>query len=958
MRASYDRTAFGLLSKKVQLALRKRGFEKPTEPQERVIPLILKGKNVLLIAPTASGKTEAALLPILSLMVEREASTPGIKLLYITPLRALNRDMLDRFHWWAEELGLRVGVRHGDTETAERSRQARNPPDILITTPETLQAILSGRVLRKHLASLKWVVVDEVHELVDDKRGTQLSLSMERLRFVVGHDFQVVGLSATVGSPEEVAKFLVGEGRAVEVVRVSVARNMKLKVLYVKPEPEDEELAKKLNTHVEVAARLRKMRELIEQHKSTLVFVNTRSMAEVLSSRFKVWDISLPIDVHHGSLSKSSRITAEKGLKKGELKGLVCTSSLELGIDVGTVELVIQYMSPRQVTRLIQRVGRAGHRLGLTAKGVVFTADPDDTLEAMVICRKALKEELEPVRIPEKPYDVLCHQIAALLMLKSKWKAQQIRELYAKAYPYRDLTPEELHEVLTYMHNRFPRLAWYDPSDGAVLKPRRTRFLYRYFFGHLSMIPEEKQYLVVDESSGTAIGLLDEAFMAEYGEVGVKFVFRGSLWMIKRIEGDRIYVAPIQDPTGAIPSWIGEEIPVPYEVAQEVGALRARVEELLKQGKKLMSIAKAISKEYPADLETVLSAIAEVEQQVKGKHPVPTHRRILVESLGNTVVVHTHLGTLGNRALARLLADALAELVGETIGVQQDPYRIILNSPIPLKANMVRKILVGLVEEDVEERIEEVAERTGLFKRRLIHVARRFGALPEDFDYSSVSLRKLVEAFRGTIVYKEALKELKTKDLDTQVVELFFEKLLSNDLEIVAVDRMEPSPMTASALEKLSKKLELVPPERMHRVILESAKSRLLSETRLFVCADCWSWMDYIRVLDLPPQPRCPICRSKAIGLVDLYEEKVAKVAEKMRKGSKLSKNEQRIADRIIRSAELVERYGKKAVVALVAKGLRYDEVEEILEEAKEMNDDFFQAIVEAEKRALKRRFY
>ena len=430
--------AFDLLVKPVRRLIEQKGFTKPTEPQEKTIPRILVGKNVLLISPTATGKTEAAFLPVLSMLL-REPKTPGIKVLYITPLRALNRDMLERLQWWCNSLDIKLAVRHGDTETKERLRQSRSPPDILITTPETLQAILSGWVLRQHLQSLRWTIIDEVHELADSKRGSQLSLALERIRNLIGKDFQMIGLSATIGSPDKVAKFLVGNNRPVEIIRVPVAKMVKLQVIYPKPTEEDVRLASKIYTHPEVAARLRIIRDYMSKRKSVLLFTNTRSIAEVLASRFKVWDIDFPISIHHGSLAKLSRITAEAGLKRGELKGLISTSSLELGIDVGHIDFVIQYMSPRQVTRLIQRVGRAGHTYGNVAEGLIIGMDSDDTLEALAITRRALKEDLEPVEIPDKPYDVLTHQIAGLMLKTRRLEFREVLEVSTQSSAIRKL---------------------------------------------------------------------------------------------------------------------------------------------------------------------------------------------------------------------------------------------------------------------------------------------------------------------------------------------------------------------------------------------------------------------------------------------------------------------------------------------------------------------------------------
>ncbi|MEM2989238.1 MAG: DEAD/DEAH box helicase [Candidatus Bathyarchaeia archaeon] len=465
---STDFGAFSLLSEPLREAVRDFGFSSPTRAQEEAIPLIMRGENVLLISPTASGKTEASILPVLNGLIN-ERPGPGIKVLYITPLRALNRDLLDRLEWWCNRLGLRVGVRHGDTEARERSSQARNPPDLLITTPETLQAMLTGRLMKRNLRALRCVIVDELHELAEDKRGSQLSLALERIRWLVGRDFQLIGLSATIGSPDIVGKFLVGVDRPVRVVKVPFERRVKLKVLYPTPTASDEELASKLYTRPEVAARLRVMRKLISAHESTLLFTNTRSIAEVLASRFRIWDGEFPISIHHGSLAKPSRISAERGLKGGELKGLVCTSSLELGIDVGRIDFVIQYMSPRQVTRLIQRVGRSGHRIGHIAEGIIVAMDSDDTLEALAIARRALKEELEPVDIPPKPYDALAHQIAGLLLKNRRLEFDEILKIFRGAYPYEDLTIEDIEKILRYMHQRFPRLAWVSFEDKVVL---------------------------------------------------------------------------------------------------------------------------------------------------------------------------------------------------------------------------------------------------------------------------------------------------------------------------------------------------------------------------------------------------------------------------------------------------------------------------------------------------------
>jgi len=947
-----------MLVKPVRRLVEQKGFPKPTEPQEKTIPKILEGKNVLLISPTATGKTEAAFLPVISMLLQAQ-QTPGIKVLYITPLRALNRDLLERLEWWCNNLDIKLAVRHGDTDTKERTRQSRSPPDILITTPETLQAILSGWILRQHLQSLKWVIIDEVHELADSKRGSQLSLALERVRNLIGRDFQMIGLSATIGSPEKVASFLVGNNRSAEIIRVPVAKMVRLQVIFPRPGDEDARLAGQLYTHPEVAARLRIIRDYMSKHKSVLLFTNTRAVSEVLASRFKVWDIDFPVSIHHGSLAKSSRIAAETGLKRGELKGLIATSSLELGIDVGRIDLVIQYMSPRQVTRLIQRVGRAGHSVGRVAEGVVIGMDSDDTLEALVIARRALKEELEPVEVPPKPYDVLTHQIAGLLLKNRRLEFNEILEIARNAYPYQSLTLEDIEKVLKYMHQRFPRLAWVSFEDKVVLKPQRTKALFEYYFDNLSMIPEEKQFLVVDESSDSSIGVLDEAFMAEYGKAGTKFIIRGSPWQIMHTTEDKVYVRPIDDPTGSIPSWIGEEIPVPFEVAQEVASIRGFVEEKIRSGLSPEEISALLSKQYPADNGTILRALAETIEQVNMGVAVPTEKRIVFEDWEEFVIIHANFGSLTNRALAQLLGQILSEKLGHGIVVQHDPYRIFVQTIG--SANAVRIIEVfdelrNMPEQLVKDTLTKSTVKTGLFKRRVIHVARRFGALKKWADFSNVSLQKIITSFEGTPIYEEGLKEVFTKDLDAENLVHVLRKIRDGEIQLQALETGgNATPVARVGIERVSMKTDLIPPERMRAVLVESAKARLLSETSNFICTNCWDYLEMIRIKDLPDKPKCPRCGSQALGLLKVEEEKALPLIEK--KGQKLAQAEEKLQAQAMQTSQLIAKYGKVAAVALSARKVQPLEVAGVLEKEPKLTDRFYELVLEAERKTLSRRF-
>jgi ATP-dependent Lhr-like helicase len=948
---------FDMLVKPVRRLIEQKGFSKPTEPQEKTIPKILEGKNVLLISPTATGKTEAAFLPVLSNLL-KEPKTPGIKVLYITPLRALNRDLLERLQWWCNNLDIRLAVRHGDTEAKERTRQSRSPPDILITTPETLQAILSGWVLRQHLQALKWVVIDEVHELAESKRGSQLSLALERVRRLVGKDFQMIGLSATIGSPEKVAQFLVGNNRPFEIIRTPVAKDIRLQVIYPKPTEEDVRFAAKIYTHPEVAARLRIIRDYMSKHKSVLLFTNTRSISEVLASRFKVWDIDFPISIHHGSLAKLSRIAAETGFKRGEIKGLIATSSLELGIDIGSIDLVIQYMSPRQVTRLIQRVGRAGHTYGHMSEGIIIGMDSDDTLEALVIARRALNEELEPVTIPDKPYDVLVHQIAGLMLKNRRLEFGEVLEFARRAAPYENLTIEDVAKAFKYMHERFPRLAWVSFEDQVALKPQRSKALFEYYFDNLSMIPVEKQFIVIDESTDSSIGVLDEAFIAEYGKPGTKFIIRGSPWQIMHATEDKVYVRPVDDPTGSIPSWIGEEIPVPYEVAQELAEIRGLVEEKMRSGLSPEDVSALLSERYSADCETILHALAETAEQVHRGLPVPTRKRILVEDWGEFVIIHSNFGSLINRALAQFIGEVLSDKLGRGIVVQHDPYRIFVQTMGSMSAERLVEVfdeVKDMAPQAIRETLTRSTVKTGLFKRRVIQVARRFGALKKWADFSNISIQKLISSFEGTPIYEEGLKEVFSKDIDADGLVMVLRRLHDGDVCLRVVQTGgEATPVARVGIERVSMKTDLIPPEKMRAVLVAAAKARLLNETGNFICTNCWDYMETIRIKDLPDKPQCPRCGSYTLGMLKVEEEKAIPLIEKK---DHFAKNEEKMRLRARQTAELIEKYGKAAVVALSARRVLTSDVAGVLAKEPNLSDSFYELVMEAERKVLSKRF-
>src|SRR5437899_6113634 len=418
---------------------------------------------------------------------------------------------------------------------------AARPPDFLITTPETLQAILPGKRMRQHLRHVKAVVIDEVHELAGNRRGVQLTVGLERLREVRPDGFQRIGLSATVGNPEEISRFL-GGSEPVRIVQIPLSKETRYKIEYPTPSEEDQELARRLYTAPEAAARLALVSDLVDAHDSTLIFVNSRVNAEMLGSKFNLMDQN--IMVHHGSLPKEERVRAEEAFKARQVKGLVCTSTLELGIDIGSVDLVVQYMSPRQVSSLVQRVGRSGHSLTRTSQGVLVSVSTEDLLESIGVIELAKEGRLEPTVIHCRALDVLAHQIAGFLMDSGgSISLSRAKSIINRAYPYQDLEDGPIDKVIEFMR----KMGYLKRDDATLYRTSRTRF---YYFENLSMIPDERRYLVVDLTSQQNVGILGEEFMITKARIGLNFIVKGRVWQIKQITDDgKVYVLPIIDPT-------------------------------------------------------------------------------------------------------------------------------------------------------------------------------------------------------------------------------------------------------------------------------------------------------------------------------------------------------------------------------------------------------------------------
>jgi len=947
---------YDLLIKPVREALTKLGFSEPTAPQTKAIPPILNGENVLLIAPTGSGKTEAVLLPIFSNFVQQEDKR-GISILYVTPLRALNRDMVKRLSFWAMKLGIAVEVRHGDTEIKIRRRQALKPPNMLVTTPETLQAILPGARMQQHLGHVRHVIIDEVHELAEDKRGVQLTVVLERLFELTKEEFQRVGLSATVGNPQKVAQFIAGSNRPIKVVEVPLPKGYRYSVEYPLPEDIDYDMAQKLHTAPEAAARIRRILDLVKEHTSTLIFVNSRANAEVLGHKFTQLGRA-DIAVHHGSLSREERAKIEDEFKTKALKAIVCTSTLELGIDIGHVDLVIQYLSPRQVSSLIQRVGRSGHKLNLISKGVIITAFPDDTMEAITAVKRAYNGQLEPLLIHESALDVLAHQIVGILMDKKRVTIDETLQILLRAYPYRGLSREKLLDVANYLHTL--REIW---LEGDTLKrSRRTR---EYYYENLSMIPDERRYPVVDVLSDHTIGTVGDEFMALRARIGLNIIIRGKVWRIVQIEDETgtVYVVPSEDPFAALPGWDGEILPVPFTLAQEVGKLREEIEEDLKKEKNAEKVAEKLAKKLSTDKLTLLKSAEEILGQMREGALVPTHDQILIEAFDKYVVVHACYGEVVNRTLGAIFDAVLSdhELI---TGWWNNGYRILIELPRKAEQRDLEKfpsLLFRLTPEEVDKAFDDYMKARFPFSYKMKFVAERFGALPRGKTMGPERLAELPRRFEKTPIYEETIRETMQEKVDLPTVKKIMKSVKEGKPRITTLLRLEkPTPLGYHILSKYTEIPELMAPERVLLSNIERMKLAILARRPSMLCLSCGHHSEEKRIRELPERLVCEKCGAGL--LADLHPIQDPKllidILKRRLDGKELTQEELDQLTHARRTADLVLSHGKKALIAFQVRGVGPETAFRILSKMHPTEDDFYMDLLKAKIQFLRTRPY
>jgi ATP-dependent Lhr-like helicase len=907
--------AFAPLSEEIASFLNANGIVQFTPIQEKAIPLLFRGHdNALLLAPTGSGKTEAALLPLLHRLQEMKKVRDlfGFYILYITPLRALNRDVFKRIEELCKHLDLSVSVRHGDTTQYARRKQAIKPPNLLITTPESLQAILPGKRLRYHLRTVFAVIVDEVHDLADSKRGIQLSLGLERLDKLVGTPVQRIGLSATVGNPSEVASLLGGSQSAKTVWAGYDKRKMDLRVEVPEPLDEHRALAKKISYPPHSVARLNTIVDLIKGHQSVLIFTNTRSFSEVLGAKMRAVSPPFEFDVHHGSLSKTARLTAEDRLKNGTSKAIIATSSLELGIDIGLADLVVQYSSPREVARLLQRTGRSGHGIGRSSKGVVIaTVNLDDIIESGVILKRARQNKVEDARIPKKSWDVLSHQIAGVLLDVDEIGKSELLKLLSSAYPFSQITSEELDALLEFMNGR--RIL---ELDGVLVKRgSRTRIFY---YDHLSTIPDVRQVNAVDMTTRTSIGVLDEDFVASNVEAGSVFVIRGRPWKVVSVDDEtgEVLCVPAGGTDTEAPRWVGEMIPVPFEVASEVAKVWNSVLD-----KKPETASKWLAREYGITSDSHAYVLEVLRNSKEVLEKLPSEDLFVIEDFQSGLVLHAPLGTKANETLGIVIASLLTTRFGVEVAVERDPYRILFTAGKRISPSWVIDVLHEYSGEQVSVILRLAMKHTQNFASRFIHVARRMDVVKRDAKHKEVPVKYLIKSLEGSPVFREAMREVLDDKMDEKRIMDIFDKYSNGELRVHVVNTESPSPLAKLIIEEKTR-FEVMGEVTDEDEVLRMMEERLLSKKFRLICmaADHWNSVRTLSTLD--DDVRCPICDSKMIAAISPTLKDFPKIMAKRVRGERLTRSEEKEHKAASLSAELVSRYGKTALLVLAGRGI------------------------------------
>jgi len=801
-------------------------FAEPTQVQERGWREVAAGRHVLMAAPTGSGKTLAAFLWCLDRLASEPAPAEAerCRVLYVSPLKALAHDV-DR-NLRSPLVGIRhqveagggiapditAAIRTGDTPTEVRRSMERHPPDILITTPESLYLILTSAA-RRILASVRWLIVDEIHSVAATKRGSHLALSLERLSALTKVDPQRIGLSATQRPLEEVAKFLGGTGREVAIVDAGRLKTMEVKV---EVPVEDMSQLKSYDDSGQTAnsiwpAIYPRLLQLIREHRSTIVFVNSRRLAERIAARINELAEEDLVRAHHGSIAREQRLLIEDQLKAGTLRGLVATSTLELGIDMGAVDLVLQVESPPSVAAGIQRVGRAGHSVGEISRGVFIPKFRGDLVETAAVVEGMLEGRIESTTVPRKPLDVLAQQIVAMCAM-DEWRVDDLAAVVRRAYPYSELGPRSFESVLDMLSGRYPsdefaelrpRIVW-DRVAGTL---RGRAGAQRLAVTNPGTIPDRGLYTVNLVEDGRRVGELDEEMVYE-SRVGETFVLGASTWRIAEITPSQVLVTPAPGEPGKIAFWKADAPSRPAELGLALGKMVRELRALPAGAAELRLRDRA-----GFDDRAIKNLLTYLDDQAAATGVVPDDRTVVVERFRDEigdwrVCVHTPLGGRVHAPLALALETRLRDRLGIDVRALWTDDGIALHLPDVESPPSLEELVLD--PDEVEALVAAQLPASALFAARFRENAARSLLLPRrrpgqrtplwQQRMRSANLLQVAGQYPDFPILAETWRELMSDHFDMPALGTLLRGIRSREVRVVAVDTERASPFASSLL--------------------------------------------------------------------------------------------------------------------------------------------------------------
>lgn len=834
-----------------------------TPPQKSAIINILNCNSVLVASPTGSGKTLSAFLAIINNLVRfaRENTLEDkVYCIYISPLRSLNNDIAKNLKVPLEELGrmhdaikkIRIGIRTGDTTQQERAKMLRKPPHILITTPESIAIILCAPKFRELLRDVRWIIVDEIHELCSSKRGIHLSLSLERLENLANNKIIRIGLSATIHPLDEVARYLVGydnnKERSCYIVDTRFVKPMMLKTI--------SPVSDLIHTSSErVNKRLYKLlKNIIENNTTTLIFTNTRSGTERVVyhlSKMNIVDAD-QLAAHHSSLSRDNRLDVENRLKEGKMRAVVTSTSLELGIDIGSIDVVTQIGSPKSIARCLQRVGRSGHSIDRESRGYLIALERDDLVEDIVICMNAMKGRIDKIYIPKNALDVLAQHIVGMAV-EQRWKVSEAYSLIKRSYCYKDLSIDELRRVIKYLsggyglneHKVYGKI-WYDEANDEFGK---RGYMARVIYAtNIGTIPDEVSIKVYTVNNKW-VGNIEEEFLERLSK-GDIFVLGGKTYQFVSAKGFKAVVKDAEGKKPTIPNWFSEMLPLSFDLGEAIGKIRGDVFKMLNDGYKENDIISLLMTEAYLDTNAAKALISYIKTEADflkmlNVDAFPDNYNIVVENYidedkKQNIIFHAVFGRRVNDALARAYAEVAKRISKRNVIVNVSDHAFMITITDGKLEPL--EIINGVNQYNIRELLLSAIRYTEMVKRRFRHCASRSLMILRNYKGHEVTvarqqtnaeiLIKLCEHLDRFPVLEETFREVMEDLMDINTAISILKDIEEKRRRFVILQRFDlPSPFSHdlivagySDIVLMHDKKELL--EMLHKMVISRIKNR------------------------------------------------------------------------------------------------------------------------------------